>query len=57
MRCGGSWRLPAQSAALTAGGEDGLYWTAALGQPLQLEASSHDAWLIAVALQEVAAGV
>ncbi len=53
----GSWRLPAQSATLTAGGEDGLYWTAALGQPLQLEASSHDAWLIAVALQEVAAGV
>lgn len=53
----GSWRLPAHASALTAGGDDGLYWTAALGEPLQLEASSDDALLIAVALQEVAPGV
>lgn len=53
----GSWRLPAHAAALVAGGEDGLYWTAAPGQPLQLEASSDDALLIAVVLQEGAAGV
>ena len=50
----GSWRLPAMSATLTAGGQDGLYWTAAPGQPLQVEESSDDALLIAVALQEVA---
>ena len=50
----GSWRLPAMSATLTAGSQDGLYWTAAPGQPLQVEASTDDDLLIAVALQEVA---
>jgi environmental stress-induced protein Ves len=53
----GNWRLPAHAAVLTAGGEDGLYWTAALGGPLLVEASSDDDLLIAVALQEVAPSV
>ncbi len=52
----GRWQLAGRSDVLHAGAQDGVYWAAQPGQHVEAEALDEGATLIAVALQEVAAG-
>ena len=52
----GRWQLVGRSDVLQADAQDGVYWAAQPGQHVEAEAWDEGATLIAVALQEVAAG-
>ena len=52
----GRWQLVGRSDVLQADAQDGVYWAAQPGQHVEAEALDDGATLIAVALQEVAAG-